>query len=95
MILWYLSSELVAFSFFHDSVDKQIKIMMASKLTSASEDDYNYDDDRDIKAVLSTEQVNGILDKELDYFVAARTQNFFRRFDIDTEFLMTDPNDWH
>lgn len=35
-----------------------------------------------------------MLDKEIDYFVSSRTLIFFKRFEIDTYFLNTDPDVW-
>lgn len=91
--LWYLSSEVVAFSFFDESLEKNVKIRMASKLT-AYDKDYDHGEDRDVKAVLTKEQINNILDKDLDFFVTPATLRFFERFKIDTDFLMTDPDEW-
>lgn len=92
--LWYLNSEQVAFSFFDETLEKNVKTRMAAKsLKFVSVEEQNYDD-RDVKAKLSLEQVDDLLDKELDFFVSHQTLNFFKRFEIDTEFLNTDPDVW-
>lgn len=34
------------------------------------------------------------MDKEVDYFITPLTFNFFKRFNISTHFLHSDPDDW-
>lgn len=94
--LWYLNSEQIAFSFFDDTLEKNIKIRMVKQLKSNVENDSeeNNSEDRDVKAKLSFQEVDNILDKEIDYFVSSRTLNFFKRFEINTDFLNTDPDEW-
>lgn len=92
--LWYLNSEQIAFSFFDDTLEKNIKTRMVKQLKSNVENDEDNSEDRDIKAKLSFQEVDNLLDKEVDYFVSSRTINFFKRFEINTDFLNTDPDIW-
>lgn len=92
--LWYLNSEQVAFSFFDENVDKSVKTSMAVKSLQLIPIDEKTCDNRDVKAKLSLHQVDNLLDKDIDFFVSHRTLNFFKRFEIDTEFLNTDPDVW-
>lgn len=92
--LWYLNSEQVAFSFFDDTLEKNVKTSMVRKLWAEEENDEVNSDNRDLKAKLNFQEVDHLLDKEIYYFVSSRTLNFFKRFEVDTYFLNTDPDVW-
>lgn len=40
-------------------------------------------------------EAHSILDKEVDYFIRPLTFNFFKRFNISTHSLYSDPDDWN
>lgn len=66
---------------------------MAVKLSSIVAND-NDCDDWNVKANVSHQQVDCLLDNKVDFLVARRIFYFFKRFDIHSNFLYTDPTLW-
>lgn len=85
--LWYLSDEALGFSFFDSSVPIDIKKKMVEALNKYA---------TNVKKV--EENAETIKQKykhmELNDFVTANTMNFFDRFEITTDFLLSDPETW-
>ena len=101
--LWYLNPEQVAFAFFDENLDKKVKINMALKLLSLSQATETTDkenpeefieDIRIIKAQIDVASDPFIFDKDVDFFISLQTLNFFKRFNISTDFLHSDPDVW-
>ena len=95
--LWYLNPEQVPFAFFDKTLNKQIKISMAAKLLSfqkISDDDENIQEERIVNAKISLKEAHSFLDKEVYYFISPQTFNFFKRFNISTNFLHSEPDVW-
>lgn len=92
--LWYLNPEQIGLSFFDDDLERTVKIRMINNLNSGKDKDGPNPSDRVVKAKLDSLEIHGILNKDVDYFVSSRTLNFFRRFDINTDFLDSDPDLW-
>lgn len=104
--LWYLNPEQVAFAFFDNTLDKQIKINMAAKLLSFEQNndsddqlidrsEANIQDERIVKAKIDLKEAHSFLDKDVDYFITPQTFNFYKRFNISTHFLHYDPDVWN
>lgn len=91
--LWYLNSEQVVFGLFDPTLPPQVKVNMASKLL-ALDDEEDSEEDREVKAQVRLDEADSLLDKELDYFVNQKTQNFFKRFNINPEFLVSEQETW-
>lgn len=95
--LWYLNPEQVAFAFFDKTLDKGIKINMAAKMLSFEQnsEEENIEDDRIVKGKIALKEAHSFLDEEVDYFITQTTFNFFKRFNISTDFLYSDPDVWN
>lgn len=85
--LWYLSDEVLGFSFFDSSVPIYMKRKMVEALKINNENKKRVEENAErIKQNYKS--------KELDNFVTVNTMKFFERFEISTEFLQVDPEDW-
>jgi len=89
--LWYLSAELCAFAFFDEAVSIDTKRKMVKALNS----------EESTSEMLSTTQrkifpknANELLEKEIKDFVCLKTNNLFKRFAINTDFLKLNPSTW-
>ena len=84
--LWYLSEELVAFSFFDNTVSFETKQLTFAKLHD--EDDEQY--------FLKTPQhsLGFLRDKHPQNFVTPNTKKFFEILRLDSTFLSKDPRFW-
>ena len=78
--LWYLNSEQDAFSIFVENVKKSVKRSMAVKSLQLIPIEEKTCDDMDVKAKLSLQQVDNLLDKDIVFFVSHQSLNFFKRF---------------
>ena len=76
---------------------------MAEKLLSfqriSDDDQFDHDDgniqeERIVNAKISLKEAHSFLDKEVDYFITPQTFNFFKRFNISTHFLHSEPDVW-
>ncbi|KYM99630.1 hypothetical protein ALC62_09632, partial [Cyphomyrmex costatus] len=86
--LWYLSSETIALAFFDLTLPSDLKQKMIDALNRESCDE-------NIKRILiKDEEISEFIQKGFEYFVSAETKNFFKRFDLDNQFLQTDPSTW-
>lgn len=88
--LWYLSHQTVALAFFDENISIEIKKKMV--LTLKCEDSFHNVDEKRL-AIKATEY-DTLCDKDISHFVSKRTLSFFEHFDINTEFLSTDPQNW-
>ena len=90
--LWYLSPELTLLSLFDknvkDSVKNKIVQSFKSKLANPEEEIPKKFDASELNLVT-------LKDVELDYFTNNQSPNFFKRFNIDSEFLSYDCSKWH
>ena len=66
-------------------------VLIKNEVSADVENDDDFDDNRGVKATLSLEQVDNLLDIEVDFFVSCRNLNFFEKFGINTEFLILIP----
>lgn len=85
--LWYLSSETVAFAFFDASVPIEVK----RKMVKALDTEKPY-----CKRFFTTKEVmkSSYANKCLSEFVSSNTKKFIDRFNIEVDFLETDPATW-
>lgn len=86
--LWYISEELVAFAFFDDQLNPEIRQRMASALQN---DGLEHSPKR---VTLSSTDINLISEKELDHFVTSNTMKFFEIMNIPSSFLQKSVELW-
>ncbi|XP_050521710.1 uncharacterized protein LOC126894618 [Daktulosphaira vitifoliae] len=86
--LWYLSPENTVLSLFDTNVpfDTKKKIIATLKIHT--------DDDVPKKYLLNTIEATRILNENLEDFICGKSMQFFKRFNIDTSFLIIDPSLW-
>lgn len=89
----YLNEENVAMAFFDSEVSFVEKRKMVQNLELPSRDDPIVPQTRK-KNFDAVKHMNSFADKNLSDFVTEKTQNFFNRFRIHTDFLLDDPSDW-
>ncbi|ESO02978.1 hypothetical protein HELRODRAFT_173812 [Helobdella robusta] len=92
--LWYLNPEQAVFSLFDDSLSNCVKKRMATKLISQANEDEELDDYCDMKPLIKLNEVSEILDKNVDHFISSQSINFLKRFNINDQFLHTNPELW-
>lgn len=86
--LWYLSEELIALAFFDPTVSDEEKRKMVHNLSHrAPNPEYR------IRVDVKADVLQMFSEKKLSEFVSTKTQEFFERFCIETEFL--DPSSWN
>lgn len=90
--LWYLNPEAVALSFFDDELEVEVKRKMVEALNTVEEDTTDRPTPKRIDVKLK--DISHLCNQDLDYFVSVRTFDFFKRFNIDSAFLTTDPSLW-
>ncbi|KYQ56873.1 hypothetical protein ALC60_04185 [Trachymyrmex zeteki] len=85
--LWYLSPE-IALAFFYLTLPLEWKQKMIDALNRESCDE-------NIKRILiKDEEISEFMQKGFEYIVSPETKNFFKRFELDDQFLQTDPSTW-
>lgn len=86
--LWYLADESLGLSFFDSSIsfEEKRKMVKALRIIAIEKKKINTNVQE-----MKTEYKS----KQLSDFVNANTMNFFKRFDISTDFLNEDPETWH
>ena len=82
-----MSEELAALSFFDDDVSLEVKRSMIGKLQR--------EDDEEEPAKIPQYSVSFLKDKQLDDFVTPKTNKFFHKLRLDTNFLKKNPDVWH
>lgn len=87
--LWYLADENIGLAFFDKKVSAAEKRKMVIRLKFDTECEPMK------RVVLSIEDMDHFVKKEISDFVTLNTMKFFNRFNIDTEFLNHDPAVWH
>lgn len=88
--MWYLSEDLIAMAFFDPNVSDAEKRKMVESLRSRAPNAANRIK-VDVKAGTLRQTYSS---KNLSDFVSTKSQEFFERFLIDTEFLEFDPSMW-
>lgn len=88
--LWYLNAESVAMSFFDTTLSLEVKRNMVLELNSIEEIE-NYIPKR---IEIKLKDIAFYCDKEIDHFVTSQTRKFFKRFQINEDFLAIDPAFW-
>lgn len=84
--LWYLHESLAALSFFDDRIPRSMRIKMCEKLRVATVPN---------EANKFLKPKNREIDSyQIHDFVNANTRDFFTSYDIDVEFLISDPATW-
>ena len=86
--LWYLGETLVALAFFDHGTSPVAK----REMLKALEDEGSDDPPRRITLEMASDV---IANKSLADFVTSASAKFFRAMGINTEFLASDPADWH
>jgi len=87
--LWYLTAEAVALAFFDKTISIESKRKMMVKLTN------KIGSNEKIKRLnLRESEVPEFVKNEIEFFVSSETLDFFKIFNLDTEFLLNDPSDW-
>ncbi|KAL4096532.1 hypothetical protein QTP88_021470 [Uroleucon formosanum] len=90
--LWYLSSELCGFAFFDEAVSIDTKRKMVKALNNEKSTSEMLLTTQRI--IISPKNANELLEKEIEDFVCVKTNNLFKRFAINTDFLKLDPSTW-
>lgn len=88
--LWYLSPETAAMSFF----DMELPIGIKQKMLLELNIDEENNDDCPKRITINLKDIDNLCDKEMDHFITSQSLNFFDRFEINNEFLSTDPSLW-
>lgn len=88
--LWYLTPELSATAFFDDSVSTEMKKKMVIELYRTEDFEGSYVK----KLSVSFKDADSWIKKEISEFITPQSLEFFKRFEIDTEFLKSDPSLW-
>jgi len=83
---WYLSEELVGFSFFDDSISEEQKRKMVQALNDPGAEE-------PVKRVTLSDQ--DIRQKEIADFVTRNTKKFFDMLNLPNDFLEEDPDTWN
>lgn len=87
--LWYLSPVNVALAFFDDMVSDSTKVKMVENLVKSSKVKVPPK-----RVKLSAEDMRGLPNVDLDYFVNCHTMKFFSTLELDTTFLSAHPSTW-
>jgi len=90
--LWYLSAELCGFAFFDEAVSIDTKRKMVKALNNEESTSEMLSTTQRI--IISPKNANELLEKEIEDFVCVKTNNLFKRFAINTDFLKLDPSTW-
>ncbi|KAL4098131.1 hypothetical protein QTP88_022793 [Uroleucon formosanum] len=90
--LWYLSAELCGFAFFDEAVSIDTKRKMVKALNNEKSTSEMLSTTQRI--IISPKNANELLEKEIEDFVCVKTNNLFKRFAINTDFLKLDPSTW-
>jgi len=90
--LWYLSAELCGFAFFDEAVSIDMKRKMVKALNNEESTSEMLSTTQRI--IISPKHANELLEKEIEDFVCVKTNNLFKRFAINTDFLKLDPSTW-
>lgn len=90
--LWYLGEETIALSFFDDGVSDDEKNKMRETLLAQPECDESTSVNR---LIVSARQIELLSEYELHDFITENTSNFFKRFEISTDFLQNEPSEWN
>ncbi|KAL4119640.1 hypothetical protein QTP88_012435 [Uroleucon formosanum] len=90
--LWYLSAELCGFAFFDEavSIDTKRKIVKALNNEKSTSEMLSTTQ----RIIISPKNANELLEREIEDFVCVKTNNLFKRFAINTDFLKLDPSTW-
>lgn len=89
--LWYLSDEAVGLAFFDNSINVDVKAKMVQSLRGDPSEHDNIFQNRNI---IQPKDVPSFKNKTLAFFVTKRTAEFFKRFNISTEFMAYEPSTW-
>ena len=88
--LWYLSSETVALAFFDPKLSSESKMKMVNALNRETESS-----NENLKRVqVEIDEIPEIINNGIEQFVSADTKRFFERFNLNDEFLRTEPSTW-
>lgn len=89
---WYLSPELIALSFFDESlpVNLKRKMVIAVNLDESSDDEIRENCPKRLET--NFKEASNLFD--LDYFITSQCYKYFERFEIDPKFLKIDPLKW-
>ena len=88
--LWYLSPEAVALAFFYSSLSFESKQRMIDALNYKSESS-----NKNVKRLqIQIDKLPEIFKKGIEQFVSSTTKAFFKRFELDDQFLQTEPSTW-
>ena len=86
--LWYLSPENAALSFFDKKVSVETKRSMVQALQNVNNNN-NYK-----RYMTTTIEIKNLANLEIQHFVSSESNNFFKRFNINSDFLLIDPALW-
>lgn len=90
--LWYLAPESTALAFFDDNVSEDTKMRMVQALQCRETDIPLSAESK--KFTMLPENVIHHKNRELEQFIQPSSKNFFKRFNINTQFLDKDPSTW-
>lgn len=89
--LWYLSDEAIGLAFFDETIPFDVKKKMVQAISAQTEDE---DDYLHFRNVIQPTNVHSVASKTLDHFVSRKTMEFFKRFNISTDFMQYEPALW-
>lgn len=90
--LWYLAPETAALAFFDGKVSDDTKKKMVQALKS--KDTLDMPSGEIKKITMLPKNVKNYINKGLEQFIHPLSNNFFKRFNIETKFLDKDPSTW-
>lgn len=90
---WYLSEELIALTFFDDSINNEIKTKMVETLYLNTDGDEFRAPQKNVYS--SVENIKSLyIHKDVSNFVSKKTLNFLEKLKINTGFLSENVTDW-
>lgn len=93
--LWYLHPETVALAFFDENVSVEEKRLMIQKMELFTIDDSQEETFSPYRLIIHPQQMDNLQEWQLDHFVNENTIQFFKRFEVKTDFLSKDPLEWN
>lgn len=101
--LWYLSPELATIAIFDEDVPLETKLKIVAKLHTEEdkilidvipEEELDYTSEKCSIKRFQTKNINDLLNNDIDFFVTPESIKFFKRFELQTEFLQIHPSEW-
>lgn len=93
--LWYLSPETIGFAFFDGNISDDSKI----KMVQALKNDIDSNEDIDTinlekRLYIQLNEIPSLMNNNIEAFISNKTLTFFKRFNINYNFIETLPSTW-